>query len=225
MNTNEQSIRILIVDDHPIVRKGMVQLIEDEDSFSVIAEADSGVSALKTLQDHPVDVVVADFDMPGMNGLELARELQALTPPIPVVLLTMHENEELFNEALNSGVSAYLLKDEAVDSITSGIQAAACGDAYVSPSLSKFVMKRAAQLNNFQKKNLGLDGLTPTERKVLRRVAQNLSSQEIADELSVSYRTITTHRNNISTKLGLGGKHPLLNFSLANKSSIMSLPE
>lgn len=218
-------IRILIADDHPIVRKGMVQLITDDTTLSVVAEADNGHAALEFVKNNPIDVVVADFDMPEMNGLQLARELQQLSPPIPLVLLTMHKNEEIFNEALNSGVSAYLLKDEAIDTISTGIRAAAKGEAYVSPSLSKFVIKRATQSNTFRDENRGLEGLTPTERKVLRRIAQNLSSQEIASDLGVSYRTITTHRNNISIKLDLSGKHPLLNFALANKSAIMGLSE
>ncbi|MGJ8653909.1 MAG: response regulator [Opitutaceae bacterium] len=223
--TTNSPIRILIVDDHPIVRKGMIQLIDDDPSLIVICEADAGNVAIEQIKTEAIDVVVADFDMPGMNGLELTRELQKLTPPIPVVLLTMHDNEEIFNEALNSGVSAYLLKDEAIDSITAGIHAAAKGEAYVSPSLSKFVMKRANQSNAFRNENQGLQSITPTERKVLRRIAQNLSSHEIAADLGVSYRTITTHRNNISTKLDLSGKHPLLNFALANKSAIMELDE
>lgn len=218
-------LRILIVDDHPIVRMGMAQLIGEDPDLKVIDETHSAPAALARIKQTRIDVVVTDFNMPGMSGLELARTLQALDPPIPVVLLTMHENEELFNEAINSGVSAYLLKDEAIDSITQGIHAAANGESYVSPSLSKFVMKRAHQSDTFRNENNGLESLTPAERNVLRRIAQNQSSQEMANVLGVSYRTITTHRNNISKKLDLTGKHPLLNFALANKSSILGLPE
>lgn len=220
-----QPIQILLVDDHPVVRRGMLQIIADDRELEVVAEAGGGDEALELLARHAIDVVVTDFDMPGMNGLQLASGLLDRDPPVPVILLTMHENEQLFNEAIDRGISGYLLKDEAVDTITEGIKAAARGESYVSPSLSKYIMRRSQRSRDLQKKNTGLSSLTPTEREVLRRVAENKSSKEIASELGVSHRTITTHRNNISQKLGLTGKHPLLNFALANKSAILSLGE
>ncbi len=218
-------LRILVVDDHPIVRHGLKQIISDEDALEVVAEANHGQEALDWLASHQADVVVTDFDMPTMNGLELAQHLSARRPPIPVVLLTMHADEDVFNEAVNRGVAVYLVKDEVVDTIAQGIQAAAAGEAYVSPSLAKFVMRRSQRTNRLKEEQQGLETLTPSERAVLKLVAENRSSKEIGDALSISPHTVSTHRSNISQKLGLSGKHPLLNFALANRSAILSLPE
>ncbi len=220
MNT---PIRVIFVDDHPIVRKGMIQIIAADDELEVVAEAASADEALTALEETEVDVAVVDFDMPGHNGLQLASKLFDRDPPLPVVILTMHDNEQIFNEAIDRGIHAYLLKDEAVESIPEGIKSAARGDFYVSPSLSKHIARRARRSNEFRRENSGLGALTPTERIVLKKVAENKSSKEIAAEMGVSYRTITTHRNNISHKLGLTGNHPLINFALANKSAIFSL--
>ncbi len=220
-----EQLNIIVVDDHPIVRRGMIDIITEDERLSVVAEANDGAEALAAIEGGGVDVVVSDFDMPGMNGLELAARLRDLSPPVPIVLLTMHDDEDLFNEAIDRGVTAYLLKDEAIDNITEGIKCAARGDSFVSPSLSKYIMTRSRRNTELQESNAGLASLTPAERAVLKLVAQNLASKEIAASLGVSYHTITTHRSNISHKLGLSGKHPLLNFALANKSAIMSLPE
>ncbi len=218
-------LKILVVDDHPIVRKGLIQIIADNESLLVVGEAGSGAEALMFTERTEVDVVVTDFDMPGINGLELATRLLERTTPIPVVLLTMHQDEDIFNEAANSGVFVYLLKDEVVANIQQGIEAAARGDSFVSPSLARFVMRRSQRGNRLREENTGLESLTPGERTVLKLVAQNKSSKEIASELSVSPHTISSHRSNISQKLALCGKHPLLNFALANRSAILNLPE
>jgi DNA-binding NarL/FixJ family response regulator len=218
-------LHVIVVDDHPIVRRGMVQIISEDETLKVVAEANNGAETLKLLPQVRADVVVSDFDMPVMNGLELASKLRALDPPLPLVLLTMHDDEDLFNEAIDRGVTAYLLKDEAIDNITEGIKAAARGDCFVSPSLARHIMARSRRTAALQRDHTGLASLTTAERAVLRRVAENKASKEIADELGVSYHTISTHRGNISQKLGLSGKHPLLSFALANKSAILSLPE
>ncbi len=219
------ALKILVVDDHPLVRHGLIQIISDTDSLSVIGEAGSGEEALTFVEKTEIDVVVTDFDMPGINGLELATRLLERTPQIPVVLLTMHQDEDIFNEAANRGVFVYLLKDEVVANIQQGIEAAARGDSFVSPSLARFVMRRSQRATQLREENTGLESLTPGERAVLKLVAQNKSIKEIASELSVSPHTISSHRSNISQKLGLSGKHPLLNFALANRSAILNLPD
>lgn len=218
-------LKILVVDDHPVVRTGLIQIIADGESLEVVGEAGGGEEALRLLDTTPADVVVTDFDMPGMNGLELASRLLEHDPPLPVVLLTMHQDEDIFNEAANCGVYVYLLKDEVVANIRQGIEAAAAGEAFVSPSLAKFVMRRSQRAASLREEHSGLDSLTPGERAVLKLVARNLSSKEIATELSVSPHTVSSHRSNISQKLGLSGKHPLLNFALANRSAILNLPD
>ncbi len=203
----------------------MIQVIASTTELDPVAEAASAEEALALLDDDglEVDVAVLDLDMPGMNGLQLARRLLARKPPLPVVILTMHKNERLFNEAIDIGVTAYLLKDEAVRNIVAGITATAAGQPYVSPSLSEFILRRSSRTAAVHKQTDGFSSLTPTEITVLKLIAENLSSKEIAARLSVSPRTIGAHRNHISKKLNLTGKHPLLNFALTNKSAILSL--
>lgn len=215
-------VRVLLVDDHPVVRAGMRQFISEDDTLSVVAEAATGKEAVKIVETIAVDVVVTDYDMPGMDGIQLASIMLRHTPAIPVVLLTVHENEHLFNEAMDQGVSGYLLKDEVVSSINEGIRSVAEGNFYVSPSLSKYIARRSKRSAELQNRNSGLASLTKSERTILALVAENRSSKEIAAELGLSVRTVTTHRTNISHKLGLTGKHPLLNFALANRSAILS---
>jgi DNA-binding NarL/FixJ family response regulator len=218
--------RVLIVDDHPIFRAGLCRIIDADESLEIVGEADCAERALEMLEAGSIpDVAVVDIDMPGINGLQLTELLQHRDPPLPVVLLTMHKNENLFNEAIDLGVSAYLLKDEAVTGVVEGIQQAAKGQSYVSPTLANFVMRRSQQSAVFNREATGLQLLTPTERKVLKLVAENKSSKEIGAELFISPRTVGAHRNNICGKLGLKGKHPLLNFALANRSQIHDLPD
>ncbi|MCP3975443.1 MAG: response regulator transcription factor, partial [bacterium] len=171
------------------------------------------------------DVAVLDVDLPGMNGLQLAAHLLKHGPSVQIVLLTMHKNERLFNEAIDLGVGAYILKDEAVRGIIDGIKTVARGGSYVSPSLSEFVMGRRRRATDLERSTDGFASLTATERAVLKLVATNMSSKEIAGELGISYRTVDTHRTHITGKLGLSGQHPLLSFALTNKSAILSLPD
>lgn len=205
----------------------MCQIIREDDTLEIVGEADSAEQALELLEDESIeiDVAVVDIDLPGLNGLQLSARLQQRARPLPVVLLTMHKNEDLFNKAVEVGVSAYVLKDEAVEGVVSGIRRAAAGQSYVSPSLADFVMKRAARKSAEVKTEDALDSLTPMERKVLKRVAQQKSSKEIAAELFISPRTVGAHRNNIREKLDLKGKEPLLGFALANRDRVLGLPD
>ncbi len=142
-----------------------------------------------------------------------------------VVLLTMHKSEKIFQAALDLGVSAYLLKDEAESGIVSGIKCAARGDHYITPTLASLLVNRGRKAAQLRQQTPGLENLTPTERVVLRRIAENKTSREIGTELFISHRTVETHRANICAKLNLSGSHPLLQFALENKSALMDLAE
>jgi DNA-binding NarL/FixJ family response regulator len=218
-------VRILLVEDHPMFRKGLVEAIRDCPDMAVAIEASSGEEACEALPGGKLDVAVVDVSLPGMDGLELAKVLLSQMPPIGVVLLTMHNSEKIFNAAIDIGVLAYVLKDEVVNDVVQAIRKAAQGEPYVSPALSAHIMRRGRQIARFQREVDGLETLTPAERAVLRGVALNKSSKEIAAELFISPRTVGTHRTNISSKLGLNGSHPLLSFALLNKSEILSLPD
>lgn len=215
--------RILIVDDHPVFRRGMASIIDEEPTLRVVAQAGSGEEALDQIQKHPVDVAVVDLNMPGMTGLELTKYLLARTPPVKVVLLTMLDSEKVFNAALDAGVTAYILKDDAEAGIVEGIRDAGRGENYVTPSLSKYLMRRGKKASRFVEEVDGLKRLTPTETKILKEITQNQTSREIAGLLGVSPRTIESHRANICDKFELKGSNSLLEFALENKSEILAL--
>ena len=219
MGSNQ--ITVLIADDHPIFRKGLRQVIDDEPSIKVVAEAEDGEEAYKLLRELQPNVAVLDIDMPSMDGFELARLVRQEKLPSAVVFLTMHKDEDVFNEALDLGVKAYVVKDSAATDIVGSIKAAAAGRHYLSPSISGFLLQRRSEIDLFVKERPSLNDLTPTERKVLRAIADNKSSREIASEMFISFRTVENHRANICSKLDLHGSNALLKFALEHKRYFM----
>lgn len=217
MNTE---IRLVIADDHPIVRKGLRMAIESDASLKVLAEADDGEAALALIMDLQPQVAVLDVNMPKMGGFALLRELQQRRLPIAVIFLTMHSDEETFNEALDLGAQGYVLKESAVTDIVSGIKSVAAGKHYISPLISSYLIKRGQRANAFAQKKPSLNDLTPTERRVLHLIAADRSSKEIAEELFISHRTVENHRTNICQKLEIHGHNALLKFALAHKSEL-----
>lgn len=222
---SSDKVRVLLVDDHPMFRKGLADAFTDAPELTIVGEAGDATAALAFLRNSPVEVVVVDVSMPGVDGLELSRQLLAFKKPPGIVVLTMHNSEKIFNAAIDLGVRGYIVKDEAVQNIVTAIRKVAAGQSYVSPALSEFVMRRGRERNRLREACSGLHSLTAAERSILRRVAEDKPSKRIAAELFISPRTVGTHRNNISTKLGLTGSHSLLSFALTHKSEILSLPD
>jgi DNA-binding NarL/FixJ family response regulator len=211
--------KIIIADDHPIFRKGLRLVIEDA-GMQVLAEADDGEEALTLIRKLAPDVAVIDVDMPKLDGFKLARRLRDEKVPVEIVFLTMHKDEDIFNAALDVGVRGYVVKDSAAADIASCIRAVLAGGHYISPSVSSHLMKRTERSTALRRERPGLDKLTPTERLVLRLIAESKTSREIADEMSISPRTVETHRTNISTKLELRGSHALLKFAYEHKAEL-----
>lgn len=212
-------ITVLIADDHPIFRKGLRQIIEAEgEGLRIVSEASDGEIAVQRLEELRPDVAVLDVDMPKKNGLDVARETRARKIPTHLIFLTMHKEEDLFDEAMDAGIQGYVLKENAASDIVAAIRAAAQGEPYISPSISGFLVQRGDRIKALERKAPGLETLTPTERKVLRLVGTNKTSKEIADELVMSYKTVENHRTNIARKLNLHGSHALLKFAIENKS-------
>ena len=158
--------------------------------------------------------------MPGMSGLQVARVLHERGHRSAIILLTMHENETLFNEAIDIGILGYVLKENAVDDVVRAIRTVASGRTFISPSVSEFLVRRSRGKSELRKDKPGLEQLTPAERRILKQVAEDKTSKEIADALGISVRTVATHRQNISMKLGLSGSHSLLKFAFHNKSHL-----
>lgn len=218
MNT---PVKILIADDHPIFRRGLKDVIQENSRFSVVGEADDGVSALNQIAETAPDVVVADVNMPNMDGLELAAKIKEKFPLAAVVILTMHKDKAMFEAALDAGVRGYMLKENAADDICECLKTVAKGGHYIAPSLSGFLLSRAARVQEFAEQTPNLKILTKTERRVLRFVAEDKTSREIAELLFIHPRTVDNHRTNICQKLNLHGSHALLRFALTHKSELV----
>jgi len=212
--------KVLIVDDHPLFRSGLRQVIAADARFDLVGEAGDGETALKFILEQKPDIAVLDVNLPGLSGLEIARKLQAKKNPTRIIILTMHKEEEMINRALDSGVGGFVLKENAVEDILDAIAAVADGGHYLSPSVSGFLVRRRNRAESLAAQKPGLDDLTKAERRILKLIADKKTSKEIAAELFISPRTVEAHRANISTKLELSGSHSLLQFALENRSSL-----
>ena len=212
--------KVLIVDDHPLFRSGLRQVIEADARFDLVGEAGDGEAALKFILEKKPDVAVLDVNLPGLTGLEIARKLQGKKNHTRLIILTMHKEEEMINRALDSGVGGFVLKENAVEDILDAIAAVARGGHYLSPSVSGFLVRRRNRAESLTAAKPGLDDLTKAERRILKLIADKKTSKEIAAELFISPRTVEAHRANISTKLELSGSHSLLQFALENRSSL-----
>ena len=220
MMTPIRPIRLLIADDHPLLRAGLRQVIATDPRIEIVAEASDGAAALQLLAAQQPDVAVLDIEMPQLTGFALLRELRAQRLHIAVVFLTMYHDEEMFNEALDLGALGYVLKDSATTDITGAIRAAASGQPFISPAISTYLFNRATRSTTLVQQLPSLNNLTPTERRVLKMIAGNQTSKEIAGELFISYRTVENHRANICQKLELKGSHSLLKFAFDHKSEL-----
>lgn len=213
----ETTIKIIMADDHPIVRQGLRKMIETDKSLNIVAEANNGEIALQMILEHQPTVAVLDIDMPVMDGFAVVRELQKRNLPIETIFLTMHSEEELFQAAMDLGVKGYVLKDGAVSDIVAAIKAVAEGRPFLSPAMSALLLKRRRRIEELEREQPGLHLLTPTEKRILKMIAEDKTSKEIGEELFISHRTVETHRTNISRKLDLHGSLALVKFAVAHK--------
>ena len=216
----EKEIKIVMADDHPIVRQGLRQIIETDRAIKIIAEAGDGETALELIQKHQPNIAVLDIDMPKMDGFDVVRALKEKKIKIEIVFLTMHSENEIFEEAMDLGVKGYVLKDSAVNDIVASIKSVANGKPFLSPALSSLLLNRRNRIDELDENLPALQTLTPTERKILKRIAEDKTSKNIAAELFISPRTVETHRTNISRKLNLSGNLALVKFALTHKSEI-----
>jgi DNA-binding NarL/FixJ family response regulator len=211
-------LHVLIADDHPIFRKGLLLAISVEHSIKIIGEAGNGHEALRLTEELKPDVLVLDIEMPEMNGIQVVEEIIKRHIRVAVVFLTMYKEEDMFNEAMDLGVKGYVLKDSAVSDIVHGIKTVAAGRYFISPSISQYLVSRSDRVHSLLKKKPQLKNLTVTERRVLRLIAENKTSKEIGSALNTSYRTVENHRFNICNKLEIHGSHSLLKFAIEYKA-------
>lgn len=215
-----QKIRVLLADDHPVFRMGLRSVLEASADVSVVAEAENGELAIARIQQSAPDVAVLDLEMPGHDGIEVARAITGLRLPVRMVLLTAHKDEALVNKALDSGLHGYVVKDAAVSEIVACVRQVHSGQNYVSPQLSSILLKRRSRASDLTAATPGLEALSPTERRVLSLVAQGKTSREIGEALFISPRTVESHRANIGEKLNLRGTNALITFAVSHRSQL-----
>lgn len=217
-----KEIQILVADDHPVFRRGLAMMIATDKTLKVIAEASNGKQALESIQKYQPDIAILDVNMPEMTGFDVARELQNSSVATDIIFLTMHKDEGMFNTALDLGVKGYLLKESAVEDIVAGIKAVATGENFISPQLTSFLFQRSRRNNVFNQNEKNISDLTTAERRVLKLIADEKTSREIAEILFISVRTVERHRENICTKLNIHGSNALLKFAILHKSELLS---
>ncbi len=215
-----RDITILIADDHPVYRKGLRQIIESDPGMKVISEVSDGEAALSEIEFRKPDLAILDIDMPKINGLEVLKTLVQKKVIVDVIFLTMYDEEQMFNKAIELGAMGYVLKESAVNDIVESIKTVASGKHYISPSISGYLLKHRNTVEPRGTMISLLSGLTASERKILKMVASNKTSQQIADELFITVKTVEHHRSNICKKLSIQGSNALLRFALDNKSRL-----
>jgi DNA-binding NarL/FixJ family response regulator len=211
-------IKVLIADDHPLMRNGIKSVLLADSQIEIIGEAKDGEEAYKLIFNNQPDVALLDVEMPRMTGLEIARKLSSEKLKTKIIFLTMYKDEDLFNEAMDIGAFGYVLKENAVEDVLESIKIVAEGRHYISPMISGYLVTRLNKLNTLSQKSPSINDLTKAERIILKHISLEKTTQQIAEELNISYKTVENHRNNISKKLNLHGTHSLVKFAINNKS-------
>jgi len=208
-------IRILLVDDHAVVRAGLRMLLGADPELQIVGEAENGAQALHLTDELAPDVVLMDISMPDMNGIEATRKIKEQNPNVVVLALTMHEDDQYFFEMLAAGASGYVPKRAAPNDLLSAIHAVHNGGVFLFPSVARVLVQdyvqRAARAGAA---GHSFDVLTEREREVLALIAQGLSNQEIADQLVISAKTVNRHRENIMAKLNLHSRVELVRYAI-----------
>lgn len=205
-----EPIKVIIADDHRLVREGLAGLLNEEPDITAVAEASTGAEAIESVRQLVPDVAVLDIAMPDMTGLDAARHIMVEFPDVAVIILTMHEEEAFFFEALRAGASGYVLKGARSDEFLNAIRVAHGGGIYLQPELAAALVKDYLE---HQPEALAENPLTPREFEVLALIAQGLTNPMIARELSISVHTVKSHRAHIYEKLNVGDRAELLAYA------------
>ncbi len=195
-------IRVMLADDHSLMRQGLIKVLSLEPTIQVVAEAENGQEAIEKALKIPMDVVLMDINMPLVNGITAIKEIKAAKPELKIVALTIHDQEEYLVELINLGVSGYVLKDVHPDELVNAIHQVARGDSYIPPVLMGKVLKELNRLSSASQQP-DPDKLTLRELEVLQELALGLSNKEIAEKLFISEKTVKNHLTNIFQKCGV----------------------
>lgn len=208
------TIRLLLVDDHVVVRSGLRMLLDNEPDVEIVGEAGTAREALDSVPRLKPDIVLMDIGLPDKSGIDAAREIKRLRPETGIVALTIHEDEEYFFKMLEAGASGYVPKRAAPEELLTAIRTAASGEVYLYPSMAKLLVKDYLDHDQEEKTGRMLDGLTEREQEVLAHLADGASNEEIAETLNISPKTVARHRENIMRKLNLHSRSELVKYAI-----------
>jgi DNA-binding NarL/FixJ family response regulator len=215
----DSEIRILLAEDHTLVRAGIRSLLDRIGGMTVVAEASDGTEAVRLARKHQPQLVVMDIGMAGLNGLEATRRIRSDNPEARILILSMHANEQYVHQALQAGASGYLLKDAATEELELAIQAAFRGQTYLSPRISRQLVEDYLKHGEANP----ADQLTPRQREILQLIAEGRSTRAIAERLHVSIKTVETHRAQLMDRLDIHDVPGLVRFAI--RSGVISAEE
>ena len=214
-------IKVLLAEDHTIVRKGIYSLLTEAANIEVVGEAEDGRQAVDMVDLLRPDVILMDINMPNLSGLEATRAIKKLRPAVNVLILTMYTNEEYIYQVLQSGASGYLVKQSAPGELLTAIEAVHRGDTYLSPAISKKIVDGYLRQDNSATVKSRYSTLTPREREILQLITEGCSNKDIAEKLSISVKTVGVHRTNLMEKLDIHNTIDLVKYAL--RKGIISL--
>jgi DNA-binding NarL/FixJ family response regulator len=212
---------VLIADDHPVFRSGLVQIIAADAEFESPRQASDGEQALQLLRQYRPHVAALDIEMPRLNGLAVARAAQRERLPTALCLVTAYKDSGLFDEAMDLGIKGYVLKESAAADILNAVKTVAAGGFFISPVLAQLLVQRQRRARELGQRKPGLESLTPRERRILKMISVDKTTKEIASELDLSPRTVENHRAHIAAKLDLHGAHSLLKFAFGHRDQLL----
>ncbi|MFA6133141.1 MAG: response regulator transcription factor [Phycisphaerae bacterium] len=216
MITSEKTIRVFLADDHVMVREGLAALVSRDDRFEVVGQTGDGMAALEQIGQLKPDVAILDITMPGLNGLDVCRELAKRASGTAILMLTIHDDDQFIARALEYGASGYLLKEAAVDQLINALQTVANGQVYLGQGISRAVLQRIARGGEDP-----YDRLTSRERQVLQLIVEGKTSRQVADNLGLAVKTVETHRCHLMQKLNIHDQTCLVKYAL--RRGIVSL--
>lgn len=210
-------IKLMIVDDHALIREGLTKILEMEENFQIVYKASDGNEAVEYIKDNNLDIVLLDINMPNMNGIETLKKIKQINPSLKIIMLTVYDAREYLIETLNLGANGYMLKDAEADSLVKAIEAVYNGGSYIHPNLAGELFKEINRQRVNKSSKSGVEALTKREYEVLLLIAEGMSNKDISEHLVISEKTVKNHVSSILRKLDLQDRTQAAIFAIKQK--------